>query len=107
MELEWHLPATVNPRGSYHQDSRITQIVGNFRMEFATTEGYQAYSGSTTWSILVGRMLRECDDTYQTVMSMARQRAFLKLQMQPSQMIDQLTVGPFKLYYRRPNESKQ
>ena len=83
------------------KDSRLTQIVGNFRMEFATTEGYLAYTGCTTWSRLVARMLREHDDIYQAVMSMARQRSFQELHMQRSQMIDQLTVGPFKLYYRK------
>ena len=97
----------LHPRNSRvsSQDSHLTQIVGNFRMEFATTEGYVAYG--TTWSTLVARMLKECDDIYQAVMSMARQRAFLELHMQRSQMIDQLTVGLFKLYYLRHNESKQ
>ena len=95
-----------NPTDSYQDDSRLTQIVGNFRMEFATTEGYLAYGGDKTWSILVAEILRECNDTYQNGMSMVRQRAFQELKMQQSQMIDQLTVGPFQLYYHRPNQSK-
>ena len=71
-----------------------------FSHGIATTEGYKAYyPDTTTWRSLVAGMLRGCDDTYQTVMSMARQKAFQELHMQRSQMIDQLTVGPFQLYY--------
>ena len=81
-----------NLRGSFKDSGHFT----NFYIELATTQGYE---GNTTWSTVVARMLRERDNTYHNVMSMVRHSAFQEPWMQQSEMILQLNVGPFTLYY--------
>ena len=79
--------------------SDITNINGNFRMDYATIQGY-VVSDEHTWMSPLARMLSTCNETYQNVVAKVNKEVFEKGKRQRPQVVDQLTVGEFGLYYK-------
>lgn len=83
------------------EKSDVTNINGNFRMDYATIQGHVASDGHT-WMSPLARMLRnpsKCDETYQNVVAKVNEEVYKKRKRQRPQVVDQLTVGTFGLYY--------
>lgn len=82
--------------------SDVTNINGNFRMDYATIQGY-AVSDEHTWMSPLACMLRNpsmSDETYQNVVAKVNEEVYKKEKKQRPQVVDQLTVGTFGLYYK-------
>ena len=84
------------------EKSDVTNINGNFRMDYATIQGY-VVSDEHTWMSPLARMLRNpsmCDETYQNVVAKVNKEVYKKEKRQRPQVVDQLNVGTFGLYYK-------
>ena len=82
--------------------SDVTNINGNFRMDYATIQGY-IVSDKHTWMSPLARMLRDPsmrDETYQNVVDEVNKEVYKKRESQRPQVISQLSIGKFKLYYK-------
>lgn len=79
-------------------DSDLNRIDGNFWMEYATIQGHRAFD--YVWTTTLARMLREYDDTFQTVMAEVNRAAFQTHPKQRPQTMGSLSTGSFKLYYK-------